>query len=289
MRALDGYPLGGMLYAPHETQSPTHVALLHPGAGIRAVSYRGFASFLAQAGIPVLLYDYRGIGLSRPATLRGFDVTVEDWAEYDCTAAIGWLRERFPSAIMVGIAHSIGALVVGGASNAADQALIVMIGSHTAYYGDYALRYRAPMTALWHGFMPLVTRILGYFPARCLGLGADLPAGVALQWAKRRSPELVSATAEGNERTRKLVQRCAGLSRPALVVSITDDAFATPQGTARLLSYYRSLGPLRRVAFSPPEAATRRLGHFGLFRPRVGRMLWPRLLAEIKSQAPAAR
>src|SRR5207244_11849720 len=79
-------------------EKPTRVAAIHPGAGIRADNYRRFALFLAQSGIPVLLYDYRGIGLSRPKALRGFRATVEDWAEYDCTGAIAWLRERFPPA-----------------------------------------------------------------------------------------------------------------------------------------------------------------------------------------------
>ena len=82
---------------------------------IRAARYRRFASFLAASGIPTLLYDYRGIGASRPRSLVGFRAGVEDWAEYDCAGAIVWLRSRYPDAEMVAIAHSFGALLVGGA------------------------------------------------------------------------------------------------------------------------------------------------------------------------------
>jgi hypothetical protein len=35
--------------------------------------------------------------------------------------------------------------------------------------------------------MPLVTRVVGFFPGRMLHLGDDIPRGVALQWAGRRT------------------------------------------------------------------------------------------------------
>jgi predicted alpha/beta hydrolase len=257
--------------------------VLHAGAGIRAVSYRRFALFLAQAGIPVLLYDYRGIGFSRPRALRGFRATVEDWAEYDCTGAIAWLHQRFPDAEMLGVAHSIGALLMGGARNAQLQAQLVLIGGHTAYCGDYRKRYRFPMTLLWHGFMPAVTRLVGYFPASRLHLGADIPGGVALQWAARRSPELRPGSGPQNQRIHELLDRCAELQRPALLVSISDDAFTGIAGTKRLLSYYPRLFPLKHVVFTPAEAGARRLGHFGFFR-RAGSVLWPRFLQLLEQQ-----
>ena len=50
------------------------------------------------------------------------------------------------------------------------------------------------MAVLWHGVMPLVTRVVGYFPAQILGLGEDIPAGVAMQWAARTGPELCPET-----------------------------------------------------------------------------------------------
>ena len=70
--ALDGYELGAVLYSARAGAAPRRAVVLHGGAGIAAQRYRYFARFLARAGVPVLTYDYRGIGLSRPATLRGF-------------------------------------------------------------------------------------------------------------------------------------------------------------------------------------------------------------------------
>src|SRR5262249_20196542 len=156
--------------------------------------------------------------------------------------AIAWLRGRFPSVEMVGIAHSIASLLVGGAQNSGEQSRLVMVGAHTGYYGDYSQRYRLPMTAVWHTLMPALTPLLGYFPARRLRLGEDIPARIALQWGGRRDPELRPAeSGPGEKRLQTLLDRCAALQRPALLVSISDDAFATAAGTKRLLSYYPRL------------------------------------------------
>jgi predicted alpha/beta hydrolase len=286
LRALDGYELGASLFTPRGSLPERRVVLLHGGAGIPAVRYRRFARYLAGAGIPVLSYDYRGMGRSRPAALRGFRASFEDWAEYDLGGAIAWLRGHFPRAEMTGIAHSIGSLLVGGARNAGEQARLVMIGAHTGYYGDYLRRYRLPMTAVWHGLMPSLTMLLGYFPARRLGLGEDLPEKIALQWAGRRSPELRPAgTAPGDERVQTLLDRCAALQRPALLISISDDAFATAAGSRRLLSYYPRLFPLQHIQFTPADAGVQRIGHFGFFGRNAGAALWPRLLAHLNAQS----
>lgn len=289
LRAADGYEVGAVFYAALRPRVPRRVAVLHGGAGIPALRYRRFASFLAEWGIPVLTYDYRGIGLSRPAGLRGFQATIEDWAEYDSAAAIAWLRERFPRDEILGISHSIGCLFLGGAPNSAEHARIVMVGAHTGYYGDYRPLYRLPMAFTWHRLMPAVTRFVGYFPADRLGLGEDLPAGMALEWAERRQPDLrltglrLNGAEPAGERRLRLLEHCAALQCPAIAISISDDAFATVEGTRRLLSYFPNLSSPQLLVYSPADAQVRRIGHFGFFRRAAGTTLWPRLLAELDS------
>jgi predicted alpha/beta hydrolase len=80
-----------------------------------------------------------------------------------------------------------------------------------------------------------------------------------------------------------LLDRCASLQRPALLVTISDDAFATRGGARRLLSYYPRLFPLRYVEFTPGEAGLRRIGHFRFFGRTAGAALWPRLLAQLEA------
>jgi predicted alpha/beta hydrolase len=280
--ASDGCPLAGLLYSPPAPDAPRQVVVLHTGAGIAQLRYQNFARFLAEAGIPTLTYDYRGIGASRPASLRGFAASMEDWAEYDCAAAIGWLRERFPASEIVGIAHSIGTLLQGAAHNAAEQAQVLMVGAHVGYYGDYRRLYRLPMAAMWHGVMPALTRLLGYFPARAIGLGEDIPRAIALQWAGRRSADLRTRPGEmGHERRSRLLDHCAGLGYPVRMILASDDAFATPASARRLLSYYPRVRVVEQLTVTPADAGVERVGHFGFFRRRPGALLWPRMLAKL--------
>lgn len=283
LRAADGCEIGGVFYEARRPRSRPRAAILHCGGGIPAGRYRRFAEFLSEFGIPVLTYDYRGIGLSRPARLRGFVAGIEDWFGYDSAAAIAWLRELFPREEIVGISHSIGALALGCAPNAAEQDRLVLIAPHTGYVGDYRALHRLPMALMWHGIMPLLTWALGYFPGRRLKLGDDLPARFAMQWAGRISPRMRMPRAEAHrQRLHELLAGGAQLERPALVVTISDDAFATAAGARRLLSYLPRVRS-RHIVFSPADANTDRLGHFGFFSERRGRHLWSRLLATLDS------
>ena len=181
---------------------------------------------------------------------------------------------------MIGIAHSVGTLMFGGAPNGGEVTRFVMICPHTGYYGDYRRLYRLPMAALWHGVLPVLTRRFGYFPARRLGLGDDIPGGIALQWAARRTPDLKpEATDPSGARGRMLIARCAGLEGPALLIMVSDDAFATDAGARRMLSYFPGLTPTRWVV-TPADAAVKRLGHFGFFR-QCSEPIWEQLLARI--------
>ncbi len=277
--ALDGYRLGATLFSPGSADQATIVALVSCGGGVPAIRYARFARFLAEKGIPTLTFDYRGIGASRPENLRGFAVVAEDWSELDCGGAIEFLRSRFPDAEIVGIAHSIGALLICGAPNIAEIARFAFISAHTGYFGDYMGKYRLPMAIFWHMIMPVATRLVGYFPGKFLRLGEDLPAGIALQWAARRGAELEpEATANDATRARSMIGRYSRVSGTALVVGFDDDAFATEAGTRRLLGLYGGLRTKIRV-YAPSEVAMKRIGHFGFFRREAEQKLWPVVLA----------
>lgn len=285
LRAADGFELGGAFYEAQRPRVPRRAAVLHGGSGISALHYRRFAQFLAEWGISLLTYDYRGVGLSRPGRLRGFRTSITDWVEYDSAAAIAWLRQRFPEDELIGFSHSIGAFALAAAPNAGDQHRMVFIAPHTAYWGDYLLAYRLPMMVFWHGVMPLITRLVGYFPARSLKLGDDIPADIALEWASRRSPALgMGGAPRETARSARLLDQAKSLDRPALALTISDDAFATVEGARRLLAHFPAL-KARQVVLSPADAGVPRLGHFGFFRREAGIVLWPRLLTLIESMS----
>jgi len=284
--ADDGYVVRGTYFAANPRCAQPLAALVNCGAGIPARHYRRFAEYLASVGIAALTYDYRGIGLSRPQAMRHFTATIEDWAEHDCRAAIDWLRARCPDATLVGIGHSVGGVLFGGAPNAHLLARFVMLGAHTGYYGDYRRTYRLPMALLWHGVMPTMTALFGYFPARMLRLGDDIPKGVAMQWAKRRSPFVRRAPHLPRDRMGRLVDRCAQLQGDALILTFTDDGFATAAGAARVREFFPMLN-VEHWVIAPADVGARRLGHFGFFRRAAAAAIWPRLLAHLTGNGSA--
>ncbi|MEM8931402.1 MAG: alpha/beta hydrolase, partial [Acidobacteriota bacterium] len=73
--ARDGHPLVGTLF---ESDEPPRLALVvNSGTGIPRRFYARFAAHAAARGFVVLTYDYRGIGGSRPNSLRGFEARMQ--------------------------------------------------------------------------------------------------------------------------------------------------------------------------------------------------------------------
>jgi predicted alpha/beta hydrolase len=278
LTAQDGYPLGATLYDAAPSSETLRAAVLCGGGGLPARAYRRFAAWLAASGIPLLTFDYRGLGGSRPVTLRGFDAALEDWIEHDSTAAIAWLRARYPRAELIGVAHSIGGLILTSAPNAALLSRFLLVAVHTGYCGDYHPRWRLPMTLMWHAFMPALTRLFGYFPGRALGMGADLPAAFASQWAQRRAPPI----AVDNARIAACLACCRNLRGRALALSFTDDGFATERGARRLLEEHLPGVVAEQRVIAPREAGLKRIGHFGFFRASAAQALWPQAAAWLK-------
>ncbi len=283
--ALDGYDLGGTVYLPSNVSTPRTAVLFNCGGGIPASRYARLARYLAGQGYPVLGYDYRGIGDSRPAHLRAFPASNEDWSEHDCGGAIAELRRRYPAAELVAIAHSFGTFLVGGAPNVAEISRFVFIGAHTGYFGDYRRRYSVPMTAMWHGVMPVLTWMIGYFPGRTLRLGEDIPRQVAQQWATRRTPEFRPERAIDVARARAWIERHYAVGGRALVIGISDDAFATYDGTRRLLAMYPRLH-VTHQRVGPYDAGVKKIGHFGYFKRQAEAALWPRIVVFLRDDRP---
>src|SRR5262245_23222001 len=92
--AADGVPLSARFFAPPaEAQA---AVLIVSAMGAPQGYYRPFAQWLAAEGYLVATFDYRGIGRSRPARLRGFEADIIAWAERDCAAMIGAVTARAP-------------------------------------------------------------------------------------------------------------------------------------------------------------------------------------------------
>lgn len=286
--ATDGYRLAARLWADSQSR-PTTVALINAGAGIGSNYYDRFARFLAECGIATLIYDYRGIARSKPRSLRGFAVSVEDWGRKDCAAMLQWMATRFPGARRAVIGHSVGGFVTGFVTNGHMIDRMLLVGAHTGYWRDYAANARLGMYLLWHILMPALTRVVGYFPGRWLHLLEDLPAGVALEWANRRKGDFWwnLRTADGAPDQARIADALSGFSAiraPTLALIFSDDAFATEAATNRVLGLYSNC-PATRLVVNPEEVGGQKIGHFGFFRSRFHDTLWPRVVRWLQEES----
>lgn len=283
--ARDGVSLTGTWFTPDCGAAPLRtVIVVAGGGGIPARSYRHFASHLARHGAAVLTFDYRGIGQSRQGPLRKLNAGIEHWGVLDLGAALAFARAAFPDLPLAAVAHSIGTMLIGAAPDAGQISRLVFFGPHTGYYGDYRMRWRVPLFLTWHVLMPVLTRIVGYFPGRALGLGEDLPSRFALDWSGRRRAAFIT-TAKHRLRFEQILAGYARVRAKTLVLSISDDALAPPKAAQRVLSAYPNIHALQEIV-TPTTLGCTRLGHLAFLRRSTTGYLWNKALAWLLPNDP---
>ena len=266
LTAADGYRLGATLYRP--SASADRAVLVMPATGVPQEYYGKFAAFLADRGFGVLTFDYRGIGRSLHSDLRMVKATMRDWAQLDGGAALDLLeKELFPGIKLLIVGHSFGGQSLGLLPRFERVRAALLVGSQSGYWRKWPLLGRAWMWPAIHLVLPSVPRLLGYLPMSKYGFGEDLPAGVAIEWARwcRDPTYLVGALGVQKDYAR--------FSAPLRAYAVTDDRFAPPSAVAALLELYPAArSELRRVA--PRDVGVRSIGHFGFFRERFRDSLW---------------
>lgn len=277
VRAADGYTLGGFLWRqPAQGRTGRSVVIINAATSVRCNYYARFAKFLFDRGFDVITYDYRGIGSSRPRSLRNFEASWVDWGRLDFEAILQYALRTFVGQPIDVVAHSIGGFVIGFAPSAHHIRRIVTIGAQHAYWRDYAPAVRYKMLVKWHVFMPAVTALFGYFPGRRLGWLEDTPRGVVRDWSRAgkrfESAHRRGATAHLDDK--EVMRHFSEVTAATLALSTTDDEFGTVPAIERLLRYFpHSSATHLRIA--PESVAQSRIGHFAFFSDCHESTLWP--------------
>jgi len=261
----DRVRLGATLFRPQGR--PARAVAVQAATGVRQTYYAKFAAYLAERGFCVLTYDYRGIGRSRPASLRGYRATMRDWAERDVPAAFDFLAQAAPDARLMAVGHSIGGVILGLLPQRERIAAALAVGSQSSYWRHWPGVHKLGMWIFTHVAIPAVTRLQGYAAASRIGMGEDLPAGVALEWVRWcRHPEYVVGALNAHA-------DYARFRAPLRVVAPSDDRYAPlPAVEALLRLYPAAQGEVRRVR--PGDVGARHIGHFGFFREPFRDTLW---------------
>src|SRR5262245_22578014 len=109
LTAADGYVLSGNRYRANA--SPKGRLVLAGATAVPQGFYKRFAEFASARGFETLTFDYRGIGLSRPPSLKGFRMDLLDWARLDLAAAVEAMADGPVPLYIVG--HSYGGHAFG--------------------------------------------------------------------------------------------------------------------------------------------------------------------------------
>ncbi len=182
--AADGTLLGGRFYPTAEARRSNSV-LICPATGVSQRFYAPFARWLAQKGSDVLTFDYRGIGaLLREAHVRLCPARKQDWGQLDMPAALDWLRQRSGADAVDLVGHSAGGQLIGLMPNHAAIRRVLMVSASSGHVWGLRMPYRIAAYAYLQIYLPATARLLGYSPSRAIGMGEDLPAGVARQWSR---------------------------------------------------------------------------------------------------------
>lgn len=263
--AADGFSLAGTVYRP-QPAGRSAVILMNAATAVPRRFYGRFAAFLAEEGYTVITYDYRGIGDSRPASLRDFDARARDWPEKDMAGVIDWSKEQFAPQSIFTIGHSMGGQVMGLVPNGRHIDAMVTMSAQSGYWRLQGGFQKAAVAFHVHVTFPLLAHLFGYMPWSWFGSAQDLPKGVALDWARwcRHSRYLLDDTSLP-------LHRYADFTAPVLAYSFADDDWGTARSVNAMMTAYPNL---ERRHVTPAEVGLPSIGHFGFFRP-AARGLWP--------------
>ena len=273
----DQYPLASLYIRPKNVRGAVQI---NAATGTKKEFYLNFARYLAQNGLAVLLYDYRGVGESAPQSLKGFKTNLRIWAGIDMTAAFEWLQQQHPGEPCFILGHSMGGQLIGLMPNASRADGIVLAGSSFGYWPLLPFPSNILYFFIWYLLQPIAIRIKGYLPASKIGLGEDIPRGVAEEFrAWCTSPGYLSDFFGKTIRQHYYDQ----IQAPLLSLVPTDDNIAGRRSVPPLLKLY-SRARITQRWISPREIGKKEIGHFGIFSRRYKNTIWPMMLDFLEEQ-----
>ncbi len=115
-----------------------------------------------------------------------------------------------------------------------------------------------------------MSKLMGYMPMKAVGAGEDIPAGVAVEWARwcrHRDYILGDSTLP--------LDRYQDFTAPVLAYSFADDKWGTPRSVDVMMRAYPNL---ERRHIEPKDAGLAKIGHMGFFRSG-SQVLWRQVVA----------
>jgi len=259
--------------------APGLPVLLSPATGVEQHFYLRFAAWLSAQGHDVLVFDYRGIGLSRRGPLQHDRSTLAEWGQQDQVAALEWLLHRTGSEQVLLLGHSAGGQMIGLLPNHRRVARVVGVSASTGWFRGMRAAFRFKARLGLRVLVPVGTWFKGYAPTSAVGLGENLPAAVARQWGQWCAAGGYATNAVKGQPERDFH---AQVRTPITVLHAEDDDIATPLTVADLLRTFPA-APQRTWRVKPSDHGLRSLGHIDWFRASH-QAVWPLIARALRGQ-----
>jgi predicted alpha/beta hydrolase len=282
LQTADGHAIAALRYAP---PGPVRGHIVVAGAtGVPQGFYRRFAEFANANGYAVMTLDYRGIGLSKPATLKGFRMDYLDWGRQDLAAAVDAMS--VPGLPLYVVGHSYGGHAFGLLPNHHKVDALYTFATGAGWHGWMPLAERLRVLFMWRLLGPVVVRIKGYLAWSWLGMGEDLPIDVYHQWKRWcRFPRYffddptMTHLQAGFDAVRSPIMACNAL----------DDLWARPRSRDAFMAGYRNVA-WQTNDIDPRSAGMGPIGHMGYFKANCSPLWQDALdwLSQHGAQAPGA-
>jgi predicted alpha/beta hydrolase len=253
--------------------------LLSPATGVKQHYYLRFAHWLAQQGHDVLVFDYRGIGLSLQGPLSRCRATLAEWGQQDQVAALDWLLAHTDSEQALMLGHSAGGQMIGLLPNHHRVARLVGVSASTGWLKGMRPGFRVKAWLGLRGVIPLGAMMKGYAPTAAVGLGENLPARVGLQWGQWCAAGGYATNAVRDQPERDFH---AHVRTPITVLYASDDDIATDITVKDLLRTFPA-APKQAIRVQPSHHGLTSLGHIDWFRSSH-QAVWPMIAAALQGQ-----
>jgi predicted alpha/beta hydrolase len=256
----DGTPIWATHFAPN---TPTRGQIMVAGAtAVPQYFYRRFAAHANAQGFAVTTFDYRGIGLSAPKTLRGYRMNWLDWGRKDMPAVLAAMQAQSNAPVFV-VGHSYGGHGFGLMPTHAQVRRFYGFGVGAGWSGYMPKWERLRVEFLWHVLSPALNAAFGFSPWKLLRMGENLPLDLFYQW--RRWCGFPHYYFDDPTMQSEL-GTYAQVKTPLAFVNALDDTWASPRSRDAFVAGYLN-APIERIAIAPQALGLTQIGHMGYFRP----------------------
>lgn len=277
----DHIQLGATHYLPSNTSPPSYQIPLIVIAGATGTPqgfYKRFASAAVSHGCQVITFDYRGIGRSKPVSLKGYKMNYLDWAQKDLAAVIQYCA-RFDAPLYI-VGHSYGGHAIGLLPDLSPIRGVWTFGTGAGWHGWMPKSEQLKVRFMWHIVAPILTRMYGFLAWSRLGMGEDLPLNVYKQWKRWCSFPHYFFDDPEMPQLKNLFSR---VKFPVTAINADDDKWAPPSSRDAFMGYYHNAQLYLETLDS--KQFDQQIGHMGYFRSHC-ESLWNSIFAAITMNNP---